>query len=169
MKLRDSILKEHSRKNCHRIVYWVGGIQERFDQLFQLFLGDDYRVVQRAAWPLSYCVEAHPRLISKHLGKLISNLKKQGLHNAVKRNSVRLLQFIEIPVGLHGDLMNICFSYIADPDEKPAVKAFSLGVLQKLSSKYPEIKNELKLIINERWEYESAAFRSRGRKILREC
>jgi len=124
--------------------------------------------VQRAAWPLSYAVIACPRLIKKHLGKLLRNLEKAGLHDAVKRNTVRLFQVIDIPEKYRGQVMNTCFTYISSPVEKPAVKAFSLTVLQRLSAHYPEIKQELKTIIEDRWEYETAAFRSRAKKILKE-
>ena len=167
MKLRETILKEHSKVNCTRIVHWIGADQKRFDELFNLFLQDEYRVVQRAAWPLSYAVIAHPELIKKHFGKLIRNLNKKGLHDAVKRNTVRLLQDITIPEKFHGEVMNRCFDYIQAPDETAAVKAFSLTLLEKFSVQYPEIKNELKTIIEDRWNYEKAAFRSRAKKILK--
>ena len=64
--------------------------------------------------------------------------------------------------------MNLCFDYIISPGEKPAIKAFSLTVLQHLSKQYPEIKQELKTIIEDRREFESAAFKSRAKKILKE-
>lgn len=167
MKLREAILKEHSKAQTKKIVKWVGDDQHRFDELFGLFLNDESRVVQRAAWPLSYCVIDHPALIKKHLGKLLKNLEKPDLHDAVKRNTVRLLQDIDIPEKYHGDLMNTCFNYISSPVEKPAIKAFSLTILENLSARYPDIKQELKAVIEDRWEYETAAFRSRARKILR--
>lgn len=167
MKLRETILKEHSKANCLRIVKWVGGDQKRFDELFNLFLNDEYRVVQRAAWPVSYCVEEHPALIKKHFTKLISNLEKPGLHDAVKRNTVRILQYVHIPEKFHGLVMDICFRFISSPDEAAAVKAFSITVLQNLAILYPEIINELKLVIEERWDYETAAFKSRAKKILK--
>ncbi len=129
---------------------------------------DEYRVVQRAAWPLSYCVIAHPVLINKHFGRLISNMHQPNLHNAVKRNTIRLLQDVVIPEAFRGEVMNICFNYITSPEEAAAVKAFSLRVLQKLSKFYPEILHEIKLVIEERWDYETAAFRSRARKILKD-
>ena len=62
MHLRETILAEHSKANCTRIANWVGSNQQRFDELFGLFLNDEYRVVQRAGWPLSYAVIAHPQL-----------------------------------------------------------------------------------------------------------
>jgi hypothetical protein len=166
MKLREQILKEHSKANREAIVKLVGTSQERFDELFDLFLNDEYRVVQRAAWPLSYIVIAHPQLIKKHFSSLLKNLEKRGIHDSVKRNTVRLLERVTIPERFHGQVMNICFNYVASPQEAVAVKAFSLTVLERLSQQYPEIKKELKTIIEDRWDYESAAFRSRAKKIL---
>ena len=101
MKLRETILKEHSKANCRRIVKWVGNDQKRFDELFKLFLNDEYRVVQRAAWPMSYCVEDHPELIKKHFAKVLKALEKPGVHDSVKRNSMRFLQYVDIPRSFH--------------------------------------------------------------------
>ena len=160
-------MQEHSKANTNRIIKWVGVSQPRFNELFDLFLHDEYRVVQRAAWPLSYLVIAHPPLIKKHFAKLVQNLKKPNVHDAVKRNTLRLLQVISIPQRFHGEIMSLCFEYIASPEEPAAIKAFSLTVLQNLSKQYPEIKQELKTIIEDRWDYESAAFHSRAKKILK--
>ena len=153
---------------CNRIVKWVGADQKRFDELFKLFLNDEYRVVQRAAWPISYCVEAHPGFIKKHFAKLIKAMEKPGAHDSVKRNGLRLLQYVDIPKKFHGRLMDICFRYFSSPTEAIAIKAFSIAVLQNLAKLYPEIVNELKLVIEERWEYEGPAFRSRAKKLLKE-
>jgi len=166
MKLRDQILKVHSKANCEVIIKWIGDSKQRFDQLFDLFLHDEYRVVQRSAWPLSQAVIEHPEFIQKHFSKLLKNLEKPGIHVSVKRNTVRLLEHISIPQRFHGRVMNICFNYIASPDEAVAVKAFSLTVLERLSNQYPEIRRELKTVIEDRWDFESAAFRSRAKKIL---
>ena len=168
MNLREIILAEHSKTNCNRIVKWIGTDQHRFDELFKLFLHDEYRVVQRAAWPLSNAVIAHPLFIQKHFSKLFRNLQKPGLHGSVKRNSIRLLQYVTIPEKFHGEIMNLCFDYISDHHEAVAVKAFSLTVLHNLSKQYPEIGQELKTIIEDRWDVETAAFRSRAKKILKD-
>jgi hypothetical protein len=101
-------LKEHSKAQCTAIVNWVGAKQQRFDKLFNLFLVDEYRVIQRAASPVSNCVIAYPNFITKHWGSLIKNLQKPNLHNAVKRNSIRLLQDISIPKKYQGQIMDIC-------------------------------------------------------------
>ena len=96
MRLLEAILSEHSKKQTQKIVIWVGHSQARFDELFKLFLTGDSLVTQRAGWPLSNCVALHPELIRKHIGKLIKNVQREGLHNAVKRNTVRILQHVDI-------------------------------------------------------------------------
>ena len=167
MILREEILKEHSKAQCRKIVDWIGDSPKRFNELFHLFLNDEYQVVQRAAWPLSYCAIEHPELIGTKLEALIQNLHNPGLHPAVKRNTMRLLQHVAIPDTMHGEVMDICFTYISSPQEPVAIKAFALTVLQNLLKVYPEIGSEVKLVIEERWDYETAAFKSRARKVLK--
>jgi len=161
--LREQILKEHSKVQCTHIVNWVGTSQQRFDELFHLFLNDEYRVVQRAAWPVSYCVIAHPDFITKHSNPLIKNLQKPNLHNAVKRNSIRLLQDIAIPKKYQGQIMDICFKYVESPTEAVAVKAFSLTVLSNLAKQYPDIIPEIKLLIEDQLPGQTAAFKARAK------
>jgi hypothetical protein len=64
--------------------------------------------------------------------------------------------------------MDVCFRYFSSPTEAIAIKAFSISVLQKLAKLYPEIINEIKLIIEERWDYETPAFKARAKKLLKE-
>src|SRR5688500_13978112 len=167
MDLHQAILKEHSKAQTEKIVKYVGNNPERFAELMKLFLGNEYRVIQRAGWPLSYCVEKHPELIKPYFKQSMDQLQKPAGHNAVHRNIVRLLQAVDIPKRYHGQVMNTCFEFIASNETEVAIKAFALTVLQNLSAVYPEIKPELKLIIEERWPYVTAAFHSRARKILK--
>ncbi len=167
LNLREEILAEHNKAQAAKIAAWIGSSQKRFDELIRLFTTDEYRVVQRAAWPIGSIVETQPQLVQKHLPLLVSLLRKPGLHNAVRRNITRLLQYITIPEKLKGDVMDACFSFICDVQEKAAVKAFSLTILEKLAIEYPEILPEIVTVIEERWDYETAAFHSRARKILK--
>lgn len=155
------------KKQTDRIVAYVGDDKERFAQLIELFFKGDYRVTQRAAWPLSYCVRYHPELITPYYRQLLDNLGRKDIHVAVIRNTVRLLQDVSIPKRWHGRVMSICFEFVADAATPIAVKVFALTILSNLSQDYPEIRSELRLIIEEQWEQATPAFRSRARKILK--
>lgn len=168
MDLRNQILKEHSKTNCQKIIDWVGNDTSRFNQLFHLFLNDDTRVTQRAAWPMCYCAIAYPGLMDDNFEKLFENLNKKGIHNVIKRNSVRLLQHITIPSQHEGTVMNLCFQYVESPNEAVAIKAFSLTILGKLAKKYPEIIPEIKMLIESQTAHQTPAFKNRASKLFRE-
>ena len=167
MDIREALLREHSKSQCNKIVDYIGSDKKKFAELMRLFFGNEYRVTQRAAWPLSYCVQRHPELLTPYFDRLLNFLQMPGMHNAVTRNITRLLQGVKIPKKYHGRIMTICFNFISDINTPVAVKAFSLTILDNFLKGYPEIASELKLIIEERWENETPAFRSRARKILR--
>ena len=166
--LNGVILKEHSKKQCDKAVTYVGARASRFAQLVDLFLSGPYRVTQRAAWPLSCCVQNHPKLIEPHLKKILNYALKPGVHDAVKRNIVRLLQFIEIPVRLQGQAAAICFQFFYDKKEPIAVRVFSMTVLANLARNLPELKNELIPLIEDQMPYASPGFTSRGSALLKE-
>lgn len=166
MDLQDMLRKEHSRANADRIMAWVGDSQQRFDQLVEIFTGQDTRLAQLSGWPLAYLVSRNPIFIIKHWRKLLDNLKQPGIHNAIIRSTIRMMQDTVIPQEYQGEVMTICFDLVTSPSQKPAIKAFALTVLHHLSSIYPEISEEIKLIIESQWPHESAAFRSRAKKIL---
>ncbi len=167
MDLTKALLKEHSKAQMTKIVDYVGQNQARFKVLVEVYLAGPYRVTQRAAWPLSYCVERHPDLVKPHLKRLLDFLNKPGIHHAVKRNTLRLLQYIELPKRLHGRVADLCFQYLQSKGEPIAVKAFSLTVLQRILEEQPELGSELKIIIEDQLPYASPAFRSRAMKVLK--
>lgn len=166
MDIRDALLKEHSKLQCSKIVRYIGSDKRKFAELMKVFFEGEYRVIQRASWPLSYCIQENPALIQPYWSRLCEMLQRPGIHNAVVRNILRLLQYINIPKRYHGRIMTICFDYIAEENIPAAVKAFSLTVLDNLSQSYPEIRSELQLVIEERLDRETPAFKSRAKKIL---
>jgi len=167
MELLSEVLREHSREQALKITQWIGSSPKRLEQLMQLFLQGEYRVVQRSAWIISMVAEKHPVLIEPHLHQMVKRLKDEGIPVAVKRNVIRVLQFIPIPEDLHGEVMNVCFEFLSDPQETIAVRCFSMTVLDNLAKAYPEIKQEIMLIVSDQLQHSpSAGFRSRARRVL---
>ncbi len=81
---------------------------------------------------------------------------------------MRIVDFVEIPTTLEVEIMNFCFQYLENPKESIAVRAFSMKVLGKLYSKYPEIKEELKALVEMNLEQNpSSVILNCGNKILK--
>lgn len=168
MDIKKELLKYQiqTKEQALRIAEYAVISGKNFQELMDCFLADDVRLAQRAAWSVTWATQKKPAYIQPYIGVLVSQLKRTDVHNAVIRNSIRILEDLEIPKEFHGEVMSICFDFIQNKAAPIAVKAFSLTILFKLSELYPEIKNELKIIIQENIDYESAAFRARGKKIL---
>ena len=167
MNIKKELLKENSKKKTTKIVNYVGGSPARFKILVKNFLAGPYRVTQRAAWPLAYCVQEHPKLITPHLKPILKMLDKKDAHVAVKRNIMRLLQDVEIPKKLYGMLIDKCFA-LMDPQEPIAVRVFSMSVLANIAMHEPDLKKELIIVIEDQLPYGSAGFLSRARKVLKQ-
>ncbi|MBL6447259.1 hypothetical protein JMN32_13130 [Fulvivirga sp. 29W222] len=166
MNIREELLKEHSKPNAIRIAQYIANDATRFDVLMKLFLGDEYRITQRAAQVMSICVDNSPQLIRPYLRQLVLNLRND-IHDAVKRNSLRVLQNIELPPSLHGDMVDIGFEILTSGDEPVAIKVFAMTVLANICQKEPDLKNELQIVIEDQMPYGSAGFISRGNKVLK--
>lgn len=168
MNLEEQILKEHSKHNTVRIARWIGNDKKRFRQLMDLFMKGEYRVTQRSAWIVSHCADEHPALILPYLNKMIARMMEPDVHIAVRRNVVRLLQNIEIPPSLAGKVATICFELLASQKEPVAVKCFSMTVLANIAKQEPDLKNEIRLMIEQQMPWGTGGFQSRGKRILRE-
>lgn len=168
MNLAEEILKEHSRKQKDKIVNYVGNDPKRFARLIDVFLQGPYRVTQRAAWPLSYCVENYPGLLKPHFRKILKQLGEQNIHDSVKRNTLRMLQFVRVPKVHQGVTIDLCFGFLTDAKEAIAIRVFAMTVLANITKEVPELKNELIPLIEDQIPYASAGFLSRGAKVLKQ-
>ncbi len=167
MNLRDELLREYSKAQTLAIAAYIGDNTERFGTLMQLFLGNEYRVTQRAAWVVSYCAETHPALIRPYLAQIIGLAQQDHVHEAVTRNVLRILQDIRVPEDLEGTLVDFCFQILEQKSRPTAIRTFALTVAYNHCQCYPELVQELKLIMEDQLPYETPAFKSRATKLLK--
>jgi hypothetical protein len=166
MDIRQALMTEHSKQQTMAIVEYIGEDPKRFAELMKVFFAGDYRLTQRAAWPMNYCAERHPKLILPYLPKLLDCLEREDMHDAVRRNVVRLLQYIEIPKRLTGKVYSHCIDLLDDADQPAAVRAFAMTVATRIAKSEPDLINELRLIVSKHLPHATAAFRARAKQVL---
>ena len=167
MDIESELLKEHSRRQADRIVSWIGNDPSRFRRLMHLFLRGEYRVTQRSAMAVGICAERNPALVRPYIRRMLSRMEEPGVHVAVRRAVVRMLQDVDIPAGLLGRVATLCFEYLSSGDSPVAVKAFSMTVLSRIAEKEPDLGRELRLIIEQQIPYGSKGFRSCAARVLK--
>jgi hypothetical protein len=98
---------------------------------------------------------------------MIQKMQGHGVHDAVKRNVLRILKYVEIPRPMQGIVATLCFDYLSSLDAPVAVKAFSLTVLGRMAEKEPDLRRELGLIVRQMLPYSGSAIRSSGKRLLK--
>lgn len=165
--LTDLLSKEHSRRQRDLVVKWIGTDTERVSAAIYVLCHHPYRDVQRVAWVINGVAEKHPELVIPHLETLVRRLGQKPAPDAVKRNIIRILSFVPLPEKIHDEAVHTCFEYLSAPHEPIAVRAFAMSVLHRLSQIYPEIKTELRALLElELEKIPSPGIKSRAQKIL---
>jgi hypothetical protein len=166
MDLEAELLREHSRRQAERIARWVGPDARRLRRLMDCFLSGERLVAQRAAWVVTIHAGEHPGMYARWLPRMVARIQEQGIHDAVRRCVVHLLQSVEIPRPMMGMVATICFRYLGSADQPIAVRVFSMTVLQRIAEREPDLGRELRLVIEQQLPYAGAGFRARARRTL---
>ncbi|MEP7075003.1 MAG: hypothetical protein ABI878_04265 [Acidobacteriota bacterium] len=166
MNIRDALLEVHSKAQATMIANFVGDDQRLFDELMGLMLSPVYRISQRAAWPVRFCVERNSKLLKPYFGELIKQLEPGEAPVAVRRNVLRLMQFAEIPKQYAGRIFDACYKLVDDPKETVAIRVFALTVAAKLAEPSPELLDELRLLAAKYPQAATSGFRSRVKRVL---
>jgi hypothetical protein len=166
MDIEKQLLVEHSRRNTDRIIRWIGADAARLKSVMEIFLGDDPLLTQRSAWVVGVMADEHPGLLQPWLSKMMRKTREPGVHDAVRRNVMRALQFVEIPPRLLGEIASVCFDELASPVSPIAVRACAMTVLERIVEREPELGREFRLVIEQQLPYATAAFHARARKVL---
>jgi hypothetical protein len=166
MNIREEIINARSKADILAVASFACESKQHCKELMRCFNANESKLSQKAAWCVSWAFRKKTEIIQPYIKDVVAKLKNKELHNGIIRSAVQILERIDIPERFQGEVMDACFNFIETPSTAIAIKAFSLTTLFNLSKQYPEIGPELKLIIQERWDTETAAFRSRGKKIL---
>ncbi|WP_215224293.1 hypothetical protein [Echinicola shivajiensis] len=156
----------YSKTRSMEVVKYVGDDKDRFAHLFDVFVKSSYRISQRAAHPIALIVERNPVLLLPYYTEVIDLLKRSDVHDAVKRNIFRMLQNQDVPMKFEGEILDLAFAFLVDNKQPIAIRVFSMQVVFNLSVKYPEIKEELRIVLEDMLPYGSAGIRNRAKKIL---
>ncbi len=165
MDLKQALLREHSKTNTLAIARYILAGGGAIEELWELIRNGEPPLPQRASWVLDAVTEESPESLQPYLPEAVA-LLQQPNHNAVHRNLLKALERTAIPEELQGELYDFCLNILMNPRSLPAIQAFSMSLAAKIAKGIPELEEELALVIESQMEFNSAAFKARGRRIL---
>ncbi len=138
---------EASRANTDFIANWAGINAERIADLFEIALNADGQTAARALWALEKVAAAHHNILQPHIPALVAALPRFTF-SGMRRIACKILMLTDVPQKFDGPIVDFCFRMLETPDEPIGVKANCMSLIASRLADYPELKPELKAIVD---------------------
>lgn len=143
----------------------IGSSPETYSLLIDISFSGKKPVDWRAAWVADYLAEIHPSLPEPHLETILRQLNR-SMPGGVLRCYLRMLVRYPIPEKYQGLIADLCFESLSRESIPVAVKVHAMEILSRFAEEYPELKNELLIILRDQMVNNSTGFKTRARKII---
>lgn len=138
-------------------------------QLLISALDKDSLKSNKAMWILNHCAEVDFNRIKPFQIKLINHLKNKNLNSGVIRSILHIFQKQPVPKKQQSFILDKCFEYIKNPSEAIAVRVYAITVVFNISKPYPDLLNELSVVLNHlNITEESGAIKARTKNTLKQ-
>lgn len=169
MDIEKALLKpKHLQKEvAEQIARSVSGTKKDFTDLLSLIASDNVALCKRAAWCFSLAAKLKPDWTDECQEQLVALLSKNNPQDALLRNTLRILRDCQLHRDLYDQLAYYCFEFVQDPAMPIAIRAFAMHILGQIGQALPEIRPEVKAIIEFHFEQGAAGLKSSGKSVLK--
>ncbi|MBS1637987.1 MAG: hypothetical protein JST26_18890 [Bacteroidetes bacterium] len=127
------------------------------DTVFNLVFHPDEKINNRASWILGHICDLDLSVMKNRDRKILGLLKsEEGLKGGRTRNILRIYNTRTVPESCSSDVLDTCYRFLKDPSYAIAIRAFSITVIYNISKPYPELLEELKLVLNDLLKHDEA-------------
>ena len=142
--------------------------EDLLTEFIELLSSEDERLRAKCCWVLQQITDDNPEALLPFSDTFV-HLLPNYTSDAEKRFIMRYYNFQPLPtkeIELT-QLMNYAFDWLMDPKEAIAQRAFAMTTLLKISEAIPEIRHELKVVIEAQTEFGSSGFKNRAKHTLK--
>lgn len=134
--------------------------------LMQVVFDDTQPIFWRAAYVMDQINDQLPQLIHPYYHQILEALFETK-NQSKRRHYLRVLSSYPVEAENAGRLFDYCLETFSDQATAIAVRVHALQILYLISQLEPDLKAELRLIVQQELERDpSAGIRSRGKRIL---
>jgi hypothetical protein len=118
-----------------------------FQEVFDLIFDENKNIAWRAAWVVDHLSRKHVELFSNKMKLKLVNFSQTVTKSGHLRLCLSILLNVGLPDALSGDFINFCFENILNEKTAVAVKALSVKVLSEICKTEPDLRNEVKIVL----------------------
>jgi len=164
--LYEQLDAESSRANFDFVARVCGNNPVMFQELVTIAFTGKPPVSFRSAAVIETICRTYPFLIIPYLDQIIAKYNSFN-HDGVKRGMLKCIRTVEYTEEQMGLLFDLCIEIMRQPKEKVAARVYAMDVLLRISEIYPDIRQEIALVIEANSEYESPAWKAHARSTIK--
>jgi hypothetical protein len=145
----NALENNYSTATIKKIAKLVCEQKAKLNELLSIFLGGEKKIAHRAAWALQHVAENKPELIVPHFKDLLKKLAIPNQHTSIYRSIFKCFQESEIPEKYVAQIFDASLIFMMSEIQEAAVRAYAITTASNICKTYPELKSELKLVLNE--------------------
>lgn len=128
-------------------------------------LYEDKPIAKRFSWLLSDIALTEPKVLYYVLPFLFQLRDKTSISD-FQYSFSKYWNYCGVPEEHEGEAIDLLFKWIEDPNVSVHIKTNSLNALSKILEKYPDLKNELKIVLEDQLDKNSVSFKRMATKVL---
>jgi len=171
---------DHSKKSRLHFALLIQENTSLLPKLLRLSQDASFPLSYKAMWVIEFVCRENLLLFLPHFSDFIKIIPSLKIQSAI-RPAAKILEYFMSSYYVRKDeaiiktitqndrenIISICFDWLINPTTKVATKAYSMSILYWLGKEFTWIYPELKLILNQHYQQESAAYKARARMVLK--
>ena len=129
-------------------------------------LKEEIHISSRFLWLLTEVGEIDSDRLFRSLSHLW-DFKDQAVPKLFKKAFAKYWHIAGIPEENEGEAIDLLFTWLMDANTLVSTKVYAVYAIFNLTTKYPELKNELKICIDDQWDKNSIGFRACVKKVVK--
>ncbi len=163
--LTTSLANDRSDANRQKWTAYLIKEQIELTQLTEI-LDAEHPIGMRFTWLLGHLLAEAPTQVRPIVTYCFTH-RNQWTFPGIKRSIAKMLWLAGVPEEIEGLVVDELFQWVLDPKVKVAVKVYSLEVLLSMVLKYPDLKEELLIVIDDQLDKNSIAFKVKAKKVIK--
>lgn len=145
-----------------RIIEEQIGIEQLFGLLYE-----DKKVTMRFSWLLSDIGILNAQSLKVVLPQLFAVRDKVNYAD-FQYSFAKYWNYVGVPEENKGEVIDLLFRWVEDPTVSVHIKTNAVTVLSRLVKEYPDLKNELVIVLEYQLDKNLVSFKSLAQKLLTE-
>lgn len=166
MYIRSTLEKDRSKATVFELLDYIGTDLEKVASLMELVLDKDPEMAFRSSWVLAHLADSGVVDLSNYIIPCFDALVAP-VHPSVERGLLKMYASVpQWPEEYFGKIVDHMMNLIIDTKSKVAAQALAMVALHKHLQPYPELLEELCMVVEEGMPYGTAGYKAKARHII---